>query len=358
MIDRVMIMKKILGKWPEALGITGLAAALWYCTARSAEVRSAASLGMERCTEVIIPSLYAMIAVSAMLTSSGLVGRMPGGRIAVFLFSQTAGYPAGAAILTGEYRRGRLSKRGAELLMGVCFGAGPAFVQGCVSAGLYGSSRAGRVILVSNVTANTLVGAVTAVLIKREAKVSTDRPLLRIDADVLTESVAAAGRSIAGICFMVVAFAVFTAMLRDLGAIGAAGRVISLTGADCPEGIAEALLDVTAVSELPCGNYRLLPWISGLVSFGGICVIMQIASLTRGELSVRPLIVMRTVSAAASWWICRGLMPIMLAEETVSAAAFRKLHKSTSPVPSVMLILMTAVLMCEIQSPKNEKISK
>ena len=106
-------------------------------------------------------------------------------------------------------------------------------------------------------------------------------------------------------------------------------------------------MDVTAAGELPHGNYTLLPVLSAAVSFGGVCVLFQIASIFSGKLSMLPLILTRTAASALSFGICRLIMPYMLRNETVTAAVTASVHKAPSPVPSVMLILMTFAVLRE-----------
>lgn len=375
MIDRVMIMKKIR----EISGNIFFSAAVlclgWYCITETDEVSAAVSSGAERCIDIIIPSLYAMLAVSAAFVRSGLAGCMPsfirksagrilgmkGNSFPIFIFSQIAGYPAGAGMLMTEYRSGRLSKRSAELLMGVCFGAGPAFIFGCISSQLYGSPGAGRMILISAVSANVISAFGISFLLRREQELCSERLPLSFSGGMLTGSAAAGGRASAGVCFMVMMFSVLSAMLRDIGAAGAAAAAIShMTGYDeeMSRLLFDAFLDVTAVSRLTPGNYAVLPAVSALVSFGGICVIMQIASIADGELSILPMIVIRAAAACLSSGICRLIMPFFLEGEAVAASAGFHVYRASSPVPSVMLMLMTIMLLSGSEGRNMKKFSE
>ena len=76
-----------------------------------------------------------------------------------------------------------------------------------------------------------------------------------------------------------------------------------------------------------------------------MCVILQISALARGKFSVKLLIFIRIVSAFLSGMICRIIMPFFLRHEITAASTVTvRLHKEVSPVPSIMLVIMTIML--------------
>ena len=162
--------------------------------------------------------------------------------------------------------------------------------------------------------------------------------------NVFTDCVVSAGHSLAQVCFMIAAFGVLTGMLDSTGVLKASGH---------PE-LARAFLDVTAVEGLPHGDWTLLPWLSALVSFGGVCVIFQIGAIASGRLDLRPFIIIRTSASVFSFWICRLIMPFMLRNVTAEVSAMgTSLHSAPSPVPSIMLMLMTLAVISD--SLKNSR---
>ncbi|MBQ8297743.1 MAG: hypothetical protein IJX77_08180 [Ruminococcus sp.] len=344
-----------------------------FCLTETDMVKTAVYDSVMKCLTVVIPSLYGMMILSGFLVKSGIIGRFPriltkpgkaifgmdGSIFPIFLFSLFAGYPVGAKMLSAEAEQGHVSRHDAELLSGVCFGAGPAFIFGCISSQLYGSHTAGRIILVSTIAANLLIALVLSFRLRRNAAPPLKKEKLNISADVLTESILSGGRSMADICIMIAAFSVLTAFLSSTGVLGYVAELIStLSGfsSETAEGLLYAFLDVTAVNKLPENNYKLLPAVCGLASFGGVCVIMQIAALASGKLSVRPLIFLRLTAAVISGFICRLIMPFMLSDETVAASELSfSLHQADSPVPSFLLIIMTVILFGEYEKlGKNE----
>ena len=352
-------MKKLKEIMSGALKAALLIWAAYYCMTSTSAAGAAVSVALERCLYTVIPSLYAMMIVSALIVKSGaagVCGKFTGkaGRLIfgmeqeifpVFLFSMIGGYPVGGKMLVTLYSDGSLSKQRAELLSGVCFGAGPAFVTGCISARLYGTPTAGRIILISALSANVLTALAVSIFLRRSPEISGNAKKFRLSGSMLTGSISSAGRSMAEICFTIAAFSVFAGMLSSTGAVRSAGAAVSAVSGltdDVSQQIVLAFLDVTAAGELPRGNYALLPWLSALDSFGGVCVLFQLAAIFSGRLNMLPLIITRLVSSVLSFAICSLIMPFMLRNEVVGAAAVNtSVHSAPSPVPSVMLILMT-----------------
>jgi hypothetical protein len=173
---------------------------------------------------------------------------------------------------------------------------------------------------------------------------------------MLTDCVIGSGRAMAEICVMIVFFSVVTSLF--IGAAGAAvvelPRKLHYLGGMTAEAPIAAFLDVTNVAGFPRGDWLLLPLISGLTAFGGICVLMQLAALTRGKLSLVPFIIMRAAAAVLSYIICRGLLPLFMEGEITEVSSIKaESTRSVSPVPSVMLIIMTVALMLEFGSKKE-----
>lgn len=337
----------------------------WYCLTETETIKAAISESLSRCLNTIVPSLYAMLIISGFLVKSGIIGAVPlfirrmgkalfgmnGSIYPIFLFSMFAGYPVGAKMLRSEYQAGSISKRRAELLTGICYGAGPAFIFGCISGQLYSSPTAGRIILISTAVSNIMLALAVSFFIRDSGTESTHHRTINISGNTLTECILGGGRSMADICFMVMAFSVITFALKDFGVISAAGAFLSrFTGIDInsSEQLISSFLDVTSVNGLPHGDYTLLPWICALTSFGGVCVIFQIAAVTSGCFSLKLLIMLRLAAAVLSFFICRVIMPFMLRNEVLAVSTFNvKTYQSESPVPSIMLIIMTFMLFCE-----------
>lgn len=332
----------------------------FFCIIQTETVKEAVSSAAQRCIYVLIPSLFAMLAVTSLIMASGITGHLPKPVSAVgkvlfgmtphetsaFLLGMFAGYPVGTRMLLSGS-----SKRRAEFLSGVCFGAGPAFIFGCISGELYGSQTAGRIILLSAIGANLLIAFVLSFFLRGSISESAESPPLRLTGDMLTECIAGSGKALGMICLAVMAFSVPAALLESTNSAAFIGRFISQASdisSEDAEVLFSSLFDVTALGVISHGNYRLLPWICALVSFGGVCVLFQISAVTSGKISLTPLVLARIAAAFISFFICRLIMPLMLHEEVLAASTvnIRSFH-SDSPIPSIMLIIMIVMVISE-----------
>ncbi|MBO5164335.1 MAG: hypothetical protein J6B75_07830 [Ruminococcus sp.] len=338
-------------KAKKILAVIFTASFCGFCLLFPFSVKEAAAEGINRCIFVIIPSLYAMMTASAILMKSGLIscaGRFirPVSRLffgingelgGILLFSLIAGYPVGAKMIYSVYTEGRLSKRGAEVLSGLCFGSGAAFVFGCAAS----SAAVGGVILLSNILADLILAALLSRYLLKNCQAEESTPKTSVNFGVLNDCIVSSGRSMLEVCLCIVIFAVFSEMLRTYNILPIIAEIL-------PVGMGEpvlcAILDVTAIS----GISARLPVVSGLISFGGVCVFLQITAIFRGKLSILPLVVIRIAAAVLSGVICRLLMPFIMSNEAVDVFAVTgRLYRETSPIPSVMLIIMSCVLIAE-----------
>jgi hypothetical protein len=332
-------MKKI-GEYAKNTAVVILAL---YVVMNPQETGEAIYNAVQRCLTVIIPSLYAMMIISGILGKSRISDSITG----IFIFSQFAGYPVGTKMICEKYSHGEINRRRAEIFSGVCFGAGPSFVSGCIASRLYGSPHAGYAILLSGITANTIVFIAMMIIFRDKQK---NR---HTDGFSLTGIIINSGYAMGNICIMITAFSVIESFLNHTGIISVLAEIISFFS-DIPvnyaEGIISALIDVTAVEKIPAGNYEILPIISGIVSFGGICVAMQIYSAVDGKISIKPLIFIRIAIAVLSGIICRIIMPFILSGETVSVSSVNvSLSHESTVIPSILLIIMTIWTISEMQ---------
>ncbi len=319
-----------------------------FCLFSSNDVKSAAIMGINRCITIIIPSLYAMMTASVLLMKCGVLssaGRyispitrrifgMNGEMGAVFLFSIISGYPVGAKMIYSMYAENRISKQTAEIMTGICFGAGAAFIFGCAAS----TTEIGGLILVSNLSAELIIAIILSSYFRKNP-IAEKKRKITISGDVLTDSVASAGKSLGDMCFCVIIFSVFTKMVEKSGIVGKLADVFRLDGS-----IFSAVLDITAISEISVD----IPTAAALISFGGVCVFFQISAIFRGKLSVFPLVAMRIAAAVLSYGICHILQPIFISGDVTAVfAASGCMHREASPVPSVMLIIMTAVVIAK-----------
>ena len=305
---------------------------------------------VETCLNTMIPSLYAMMICSTLFLSSGLhriLSRFlnaparilfgcSGDVLVIFLLSQTAGYPVGAKMLCTLCRNGQLTKKQASWLAGVCFGGGPAFLSAlCADNKKYASA-----VFLSCFLSNLLIFSVMSRFLHLKNDLSCCCAHNSLRSSDIVEAVSGSGIALLRICTMVIMF----------------GGIIGLSEASglftfIPENANDIVLSITEISRIteiiPCSR-SLLPAAGTLLSFGGICVLMQIAAVSEGDLNMMILLILRIFAAGLTWLFLTAFIRIFPEENVLEAAVVWQPPsdiQSGSPVPSLLLLLMTFMLL-------------
>ena len=332
---------------------------LYIAIGETETAKNAVYSGIMRCINIIIPSLYFMMCVSGIAIKSGIIERispffdkaskfflgMCGEVFLIFLCSMLAGYPVGAKMLNELYVKGQINKRQAEVYLCVCYGAGSAFIFGCVSQC---GAKTGKLIIASNIIANVITAFFLGIIFRCHSESERNHLENRIKGSMLiSESVSEAGKSMFILCTMIIFFSAVTSAIEPFYS--------NFVESELKINIIKCLIDISAVTELNIYNYEFLPVVSGLVSFGGICVIMQIRAIMSAEIRIGMFILVRIVTGVLSSFICSIFTVIFIKSgETVNTNAEVCTAKtSASPVASVMLMIMMLVLFLEQEKLKK-----
>lgn len=243
-----------------------------------------ASAGMELCIRTVIPSLFPFLFLCTILTGALWGGNypmlhrigqrlgIPHGAESLLIAAVLGGYPAGAQAIGEAFRGGRLTKADAQHLLSFCSNAGPAFLFGMTALqfprlqmiwGLWGIQ-----ILSALMTGS--IGRYTpktaASLPPRSGNIS----------HILTVTV----KTMATICGWILLFQILTTFLNQwfLWFLPTEIQVILA-------GILELSNGCCLLNQIESIPLRFVIC-SGFLSFGGICVSMQTASLI-GDLSMK-----------------------------------------------------------------------
>ena len=217
-----------------------------------------AAEGMELCIRTLIPSLFPFFVLSAMLT-----GSLSGGGLMVT--GILSGYPVGAANAARAWRAGLLDRAEAERMAVLCSCAGPSFLFGVLGPVL---GDAGTVFLVWG--AYLLSVLALWLLLPKSKRIRTDAAPVG-----LQQGLNAAIRAMAGVCGWVILFRVVLTVLDRwvLWLLPDWGRIVLC-------GILELSNGCLALEGIDPGYRPVLA--AGLVSFGGLCVMLQTAGVTQG----------------------------------------------------------------------------
>lgn len=331
----------------------------------SKAVAASVSTALERCLTVIIPSLYIFTALSGFFISSGtyqLLGKffgtfsryilkLPEELFGIFLISSVAGYPIGAKLISELYDHSEINKKDAERLLCVCYSSGPAFVIGTVGHSMFAESisvKAGLALFLSNFSANLLLLALMN--IRKPVPEKTDKKAkLDFSADIMVNSVVGGGKSMLIICAVIIFFASLTAILFVTGIVGKLSLAVSTAfGISQPlsETLICAFLEISCITGLD--SAALYPTAAAMLSFGGLCVLLQIKAIIGSRFSLKSFLLARPVCAGFSY-ISAKLFFFLFDIDITSAASVTVCANNTSysPALSVFLLIMTILLLSE-----------
>lgn len=250
---------------------------------RPQKAASAVRAGLALCAGTVVPSLFPFFAAISLLLQLGAAEalgrlcapimrplfRMRGVCALPLLAGLLGGYPSGAKTAASLYAQGRITRQEAELLLGFCDNCGPAFLLGCVGAGVLGNPDAGLWLYAVHILSAILAGILLC-------RLSGDRgPVLLGSAlpaapvsfpQALTSSVTGALASTLNVCAFVVFFQVLSA----------------LPPAPPPPLVLGILEMVGGVASLPPGPGGFAA-AAAIVGWGGLSVHCQAMSLAAPE---------------------------------------------------------------------------
>ena len=240
------------------------------CAAQSA--RDALDL----CIRTLIPSLFPMFVLSAMVVPqlSGIrlpwLGRLlgtPEGSEGLFLLGCAGGFPVGAACIVQAVGSGGLGREDARRMLGICSFCGPAFLFGILGP-LFSIREAGLIFLIQLETA-----FLTALFFPASpgSAIRTNG----MDPVSLPDGVKRAAGAMVSVCAWVTLAGVAAGFLRRWLA-----PLLPLTASVALTGLMELTNGIFAIGELP----RELQFVlcAVFVCFGGVSVLLQIAGFAAG----------------------------------------------------------------------------
>lgn len=239
----------------------------------------AASEGVRICFQTLIPSLFPFFFLSIVLTSFlsgssyqflrplGKLCRIPAGAEILLINGLLGGYPAGAQGITQAYEAGHLSKRQAERLLGFCSNAGPSFLFGII-ASRFSHLRIAWVLWLIHILSAIITGILLPGNADGPAVMTSPRQMAIPQA--LNKSITI----MAQICGWVIICRVLIQFLeRWILWIIPVWLQVTITG------FLELANGCCLLNAIPEEGTRFLIC-SGMLAFGGICVVMQTMSVT------------------------------------------------------------------------------
>lgn len=248
-----------------------------FCLRYAQECTEGIRKGILFCIEVLVPSLFLFMALSAFIIRSGVVDlltrplkgiarvlfRLPPQGLSVILLTMIGGYPVGARCAAALYEQGELSRSDAQKTACIAVCAGPGFLINYIGCALLNDRQAGIALLCASFAGVLLTGVIFGRMMKGDP--TPERPINNGDRkqNLLLSSVADASKATFQMCSMVI---ICVAMIEVIQTV---------IPNDTVTDILSALIEITAGCHRMCGKYPLY-LIAFFIGFGGIAVHLQI----------------------------------------------------------------------------------
>lgn len=262
-------------------------------------VMEAATGALKLCVTAVIPTLFPFFVVSGLLVNSGLVSvlgkllspisrmlfKTSGKGAVVFVMGILCGYPTGAKVIADLCNDGFMTRKDGERLLGFCNNSGPLFVIGAVGNGMLGNHNLGVILYIIHAVSAILTGIAFRSFAQENYIKEHNEIVASSIGETVAKSVETAVKSILNVCGYVLFFGVLCSFFDNV--------------------FITSLLEVTTgAKELVASAYSprlMLVLLSGVIGFGGICVVFQVQSAVNAAgLSVKPYIIGKTVQAIIS----------------------------------------------------------
>lgn len=240
--------------------------------------------GIDVCMKVIIPSLFPFIIVTTYLKEALSDFRIPGitfigeqlhipsGGESILLLGLLGGYPIGAKLVYDLYRSNTINKRTAQILLGYCNNAGPAFIFG-IAANAFT-----RPIIPFMIWFIHIFSAVTTGFLLPKPKEAKNIPYRSSDRSITHISITQAVKNSISACASISGWIIVFKILLNYLKFWLASVFESTIGI-LIVGLLELSNGCIAAMQLPDPAIRFV-MLSVFFSFGGICVLLQTVSVT------------------------------------------------------------------------------
>ena len=342
-------------KVKNALLLSALLCSYMFLAAFPKEASASVSEGIEFCLRILLPAMFPYFVLSSFAVRSGsmdvLAARLAPfmkklfrtGRSSAlpFLLGLVSGYPVGAGTVSALAQNGKIGKPEANKLLTFCCGAGPAFVIGVVGGTLYSNTAIGIAAWGIQLLSAVLTGMLP---IYKTESLSEHVPPFGCEpaGKAFVRAVAeSAGTSAAIASYIILFFVLLNAqqLLLKKPAVSAAAAAFTELSAGC-----------RALASLDMAWPLKFALTSACISFGGLCVLLQTASLlSDADLSLKPYLIGKSIQSGISFLLAYPLS--YLFREMTDAGNFEIAVEGMSPYPQFPVpIIIIFLLFLQIPS--------
>lgn len=322
-----------------------------YAVVFTKDVGDGVRMATERCINIIIPSLFIYMIMSAFITETGIykflfkplkhlskyIFAVPCELFFVFVLGNICGYPIGIKLLDDLYSESRIDLKTAKCLSCSCYGGGPSFLISIVGTALYNDESIGLVIFLSCLLSN----AALAIILNRVYKpqiYGIDSQLKKPD---IISIISGSAKGIFKICAVIIAFSFVSTTLDSLSFMPSGSIGVAIKSA----------FEITNLTQLTAPNTKLLPLIAALSSFGGLCIILQLKAIAR--LTLKPILLSRIIACPLSALFCFAFIKIFGIKSAVYTASFNITHTDISVLGLVLTVILAVFFIFTQENKKR-----
>lgn len=320
------------------------------------EFASGFSAGLSNCANVVIPSLFPFLAASSLAGSGEMpkcikkiaepltrrLYRLPCDCLPAIILGQVGGYLSGVKAADSLYSSGIISRSQARRLLLFCINSGMGFSVNAVGNALLNSRESGKILLLSLCISSLFIGFFIRFLPDDPAEKKLTNPQKISFSRAVVNSVSSSSSAMlvccGFVCFFSGAIAVITA------AVGNPTASLTLS----------CLLEVTSGCASAAGNVSL-PVIAAVCAFGGICVHMQIFSLSEAfGVSIPIFYLFRIFHSVSAFAVCKIILfffPVDI-QTSLSVTADFEMWSFSAPA-AISLLFLCSLLILDLDNTKK-----
>ncbi len=330
--------------------------------------------GLLYCGNILIPSLFPFMVLSAFIVQSGMsdftgklllpvsrkIFNVSGGVGSVILLGMTGGFPVGAKGVVTLYNENKISLKTAQQLTMFLVGAGPGFVVLVVGKSLYNSVTVGLLMWLCQMLAQIILGIFACRRLEYVAAKNKKINSMSIS-NSLVYATDSGINSMMSLCGLVVVFSCIFGLCEDIHLIEFITATLKRLG--IPEGMTSSVLnvlwEVTKGCNTCCDNACPV-WLTAFgLGWGGLCVHFQIYSICN-SLNIPKLrftayrLAQGVISAVLTALVFHFYKPAIATYSTVTQHSTG--IAGNSIIGSVALVVMCMIFSLSIGSPRKDTI--
>lgn len=300
------------------------------CIAFQGEIKQSIVSAIERCMYTVIPSLFAMTVFCSVISKCGIFSRLSSilptsYKISqAFVFSNIGGYPIGAKMLKESVIEGELSPAEAENALCFCYASGPAFSVGIAAQVLFSSTGLGIYAYLTVLAVNLTFYVIYA--IKHKCKGKNHYSEISLSSSDIVSSVIDASKTMLTICSMILFFSVIQGIIRGIIPFDKLNYFTPI-------------LDVTNIANL---NNISFEAVCLYLSFGGICVILQLCAIINGKFKMKKFFASFLIRLPLTYLYAR-LFAKLAELSAVETSTGIRLSQSKSILPLLCMLAMILI---------------